>query len=349
MNLKVNFGIIILIYVLFISCNQQPQKDGNISPSETSAIEGMSHIPSGTLSMGGDNDQAASNEFPKHDVNVESFYMDIHEITNKEFATFTKETGYETVAERIVVWEEIAKQLPPGTQRLHDSLLVPGALVFTPTQSPVNLSNPQQWWSWTTGADWQHPLGPKSDISKKANHPVVQISWEDADNYCKWKGKRLPTEVEWEWAARGGEKNMIYPWGNESVNTGKPKANFYQGLFPYQNTKKDGYESTAPVKSFAPNGYGLYDMSGNVWEWCSDWYDVSFYNSKEAKVKNTTGPSMGYNDLMPYQQEKVIRGGSFLCSDQYCSGYRNARRMGSTADTGLNHTGCRCVQYVKDN
>jgi formylglycine-generating enzyme required for sulfatase activity len=334
----------LLLSIIFIACLENSNKNKSSKQENTKSEDRMSLIPSGALIMGGDNEQAASNELPKHEVYIESFYMDLHEVTNNDFAVFVKETAYQTIAERDIIWEDIAKQLPPGTPKPPDSLLVPGALVFTPTDSPVNLNYPEQWWSWTTGANWRHPAGPNSDIINKNNHPVVQIAWEDADAFCKWAGKRLPTEAEWEWAARGGNKDMIYPWGNESVNSGKPRANFYQGLFPYKNTEKDGFEGTAPVMSFPPNGYGLYDMSGNVWEWCSDWYDVSFYKTKDAKKKNTTGPTKGYNDLMPFQQEKVIRGGSFLCSDEYCSGYRNARRMGSTVDTGLNHTGCRCVK-----
>lgn len=325
-----------------ISCKSDPKSPPSQAPSQQ--IQNMILIPSGTLNMGGDNDQASPNEHPKHEVFIESFYMDLTEVTNLEFQRFVDSTKYETVAERAVDWEELAKQLPPNTPKPPDSLLQPGALVFTPTNTPVNLNNPQQWWSWITGANWENPRGPESNINSKGDHPVVQIAWEDADAYCKWKGKRLPTEAEWEWAARGGKEDMIYPWGNESINSGTVKANFYQGLFPYENTGKDGFMGTAPVKSFPPNGYGLYDMSGNVWEWCSDWYDVNFYNSKEAKRQNTKGPNKSYNNLMPLQQEKVMRGGSFLCSDEYCSGYRNARRMGTTPDTGLNHLGCRCVK-----
>jgi sulfatase modifying factor 1 len=332
----------ILSLLLLFSCKSDIKHD--LNQDGYPSVSGMALVPSGNLNMGGDNEQAAPNEFPKHEVYVESFYMDITEVTNEEFEKFTTASKYVTVAEREVKWEEIAKQLPPNTPKPPDRLLLPGALVFTPTNTPVNLNDPQQWWTWTTGASWRHPSGPHSNLGGKGNHPVVQISWEDADAYCKWAGKRLPTEAEWEWAARGGKENMIYPWGNESINQDKPKANFYQGLFPYRNTERDGFKGSAPVGSFAPNEYGLYDMSGNVWEWCSDWYDVSFYNSDEAKRKNTKGPLKAFNHLMPYQQEKVIRGGSFLCSDEYCSGYRNARRMGTTTDTGLNHLGCRCVK-----
>ena len=186
-------------------------------------------------------------------------------------------------------------------------------------------------------------------MSRKWIHPVVQIAWEDALAYAKWAGKRLPTEAEWEWAARGGKENAVYPWGNEDVNKGVPKANFWQGFFPYKNTLKDGFFTTAPVKSFAPNEYGLYDMAGNVWEWCADWLDVNFYYKPEARQANTSGPKVAHNPERPLAQEKVMRGGSFLCNDTYCSGYRNARRMGSSTDTGLNHTGFRCVKDLDLN
>lgn len=318
----------------------------NPSPKEQppKSQNGMLLIPSGTLNMGGDNKQADKNELPKHKVAINEFWMDETEVTNAQFAKFTEATNYLTIAERPVIWEEIKASLPPNTPKPPDSLLLPGALVFQPTSQPVPLSNPALWWRWTIGANWRHPQGPGSTIEGKENHPVVQIAWEDAAAYAKWAGKRLPTEAEWEWAARGGKENNIYPWGNQNVNEGKPIANFYQGLFPYQNTKADGYETTAPVKTFPANGYGLYEMPGNVWEWCSDWLDVEFYKKEAAQKANTKGPVAAYNPAMPYQQEKVIRGGSFLCNDSYCSGYRNSRRMGSSPDTGLNHTGFRCVK-----
>jgi formylglycine-generating enzyme len=300
------------------------------------------------LNMGGDNEQASSNEYPKHKVNIPSFWMDETEVTNAAFAEFVNQTGYLTVAERPLDWDEMAKTLPPGTPKPADSILMPGALVFSKTQSAVSLNDPSQWWRWTIGASWKNPQGPTSNIDILGNHPVVQISWEDANAYCKWKGKRLPTEAEWEWSARGGKENMIYPWGNDQVNEGKPKANFFQGLFPYENSVQDGFETTAPVKSFEANAYGLYDMAGNVWEWCSDWFDHEYYKNAQYNPSNIdTGSREAYNPQMPYQKEKVVRGGSFLCNDVYCSGYRNARRMGSTMDTGLNHTGCRCVKDIK--
>lgn len=332
---------VILLFMLgiLISCKQEPQE------VSLKVEDGMALIPAGELSMGGDNEQADANEYPKHKVQIKSFWMDVTEVTNTEFKAFIDATGYVTVAERAIDWEEMQSQLPPGTPKPPDSLLAPGALVFSPTSGPVPLDNPQVWWQWVLGADWKHPLGPQSSISDIMDHPVVQVSWEDAMAYCEWAGKRLPTEAEWEWAARGGKVNVIYPWGDNEL--GDQKANFYQGVFPFNNTSKDGFEGTAPVKSFEPNGYGLYDMAGNVWEWCQDWYDVSYYDKQAASKANTSGPERAFNPAMPTLQEKIVRGGSFLCNEDYCSGYRTARRMGSTVDTGLNHTGFRCVRDVK--
>ncbi len=341
---------IFILFLFFLNgCLHTEPRENKASipsaPKESSVVskKGMVQIPGGTLSMGGDNDQADLNEFPKHEVEVASFWMDETEVTNAQFAVFVKGTNYLTVAERAISWEDLKKEVPPNTPKPPDSLLQPGALVFKPTDQPVSLNNPGAWWHWTIGANWRHPEGPKSNIRDKMDHPVTQIAWEDATAYAAWSGKRLPTEAEWEWASRGGLENAVYPWGDEDVNAGAPKANFWQGMFPYENKKTDGYFTTAPVKSFPPNAYGLYDMAGNVWEWCNDWFDFDFYKNEGAKKSNTKGPAKGYNPYMPHQQEKIIRGGSFLCNDDYCSGYRNSRRMGSSVDTGLNHTGFRCV------
>lgn len=334
-----NIYRLLVLALLFSSCN--------LVETEVDSTNEMVLISGGILDMGGDNKQADRNEFPKHKVGVNSFWMDATEVTNAQFSKFIKETGYITVAERPIDWEVMRKELPPGTPRLADSLLRPGALVFQATSQPVRLNNPALWWRWTQGASWKHPEGPNSSIDGKMDHPVVQVAWEDAVAYAKWAGKRLPTEAEWEWAARGGLKNTIYPWGNESANQGDAKANFWQGIFPYKNQLKDGFYTTAPVKSFPPNGYGLYDMAGNVWEWCQDWLDTDFYQKAEAQKANTTGPAEAHNPAQPFLKEKVMRGGSFLCNDTYCSGYRNARRMGSGTDTGLNHTGFRCVKDLQ--
>lgn len=339
-SIRLNLAILAVSCILMIACKQSEGGKETILK-----LDGMALIPAGQLDMGADNQQADANEYPKHKVEIKAFWMDEHEVTNEEFKLFVDATSYLTVAERAIDWEEMKKQLPPDTPKPADSLLAPGALVFAPTSGPVDLNNPQLWWSWVLGADWKHPLGPQSSIDNIIDHPAVHIAWEDADAYARWAGKRLPTEAEWEWAARGGKKNVVYPWGDNELSDAK--ANFYQGVFPFQNTEKDGFAGTAPVKSFDPNGYGLYDMAGNVWEWCQDWYDVTYYAKAEAGLKNTSGPQQAYNPMMPYQQEKVIRGGSFLCNESYCSGYRNARRMGSTVDTGLNHMGFRCAKDVK--
>ncbi len=339
------FPFYLSFFFLLLSCQGNKNSESVPPPPTANAVvDGMIKIPRGTLNMGGDNQQADQNELPKHEVIINEFWLDETEVTNAAFAEFVKATGYKTIAERPIDWEALKVNLPPDTPKPADSLLLPGALVFQSTEQPVSLRNPGLWWEWTIGADWQHPEGPESSIADKMDHPVVQVAWEDAAAYAKWANKRLPTEAEWEWASRGGKTNAIYSWGNEDVNEGAPKANFWQGMFPYKNDLKDGFFTSAPVKSFAPNGYGLYDMAGNVWEWCSDWFDVAFYKKENARQANTRGPDRGYNPQMPFQQEKIIRGGSFLCNDAYCSGYRNSRRMGSSTDTGLNHTGFRCAR-----
>jgi len=306
--------------------------------------EGMVLIKAGTFMMGGDNAQAAADEYPKHKVIVNDFWMDKTEVTNAQFARFVKATGYITTAELKPNWEELKKQVPPGTPKPNDSLLVAASLVFSPPNHAVPLDDYSQWWVWRKGASWKHPQGLGSSIKGKDNLPVVQVSWYDAVAYCKWSGKRLPTEAEWEWAARGGLKNNIYPWGNEPVDQGKPKANTWQGHFPDNNTLKDKFYGLAPVASFAANGYGLFDMAGNAWEWCADYYNNKYYETVATGVKDPRGSAKSYDPDEPYAKKRVIRGGSFLCNDSYCSGYRVARRMKSTEDSGMEHLGFRCVQ-----
>ena len=350
-------ALVTSISLFFTYCGPSEEKEGKTPPGEPAGVEataggdtsttGMVYIPGGTFMMGGDNDQADADEFPKHKVTVDAFWMDEHEVTNAQFARFVEATGYKTTAEREPDWEELKKQLPPNTPRPPDDQMVPAALVFTPPSSRVaSLEDYSQWWRWVPGANWRHPDGPGSSIEGKGNYPVVQVSWEDAVAYCKWAGKRLPTEAEWEFAARGGLTNNIYPWGNEPVEEGRPKTNSWNGRFPDQNTGWDGFNGLAPVKSFAPNGYKLFDMAGNVWEWCADWYRSDYYetvNSPEG-VLNPTGPSDSYDPAEPFAPKRVARGGSFMCSDSYCSGYRAARRMKSTFDSGLNNMGFRCVK-----
>ena len=307
---------------------------------------GMVWIPAGQYAMGGSTQQADTDEFPKHQVKIDGFWMDEHEVTNAQFAEFVNATGYVTIAERPVDWEEIKKQLPPDTPKPADSVLQPGALVFKATNGPVPMNDPGQWWEWVIGADWKHPEGPGSSIEDRMDHPVVQIAWDDASAYAQWMGKRLPTESEWEWASRGGLSEPIYPWGNQSIEQAAQLANFWQGHFPFDNRKDDGYSGTAPVKSYPPNGYGLYDMAGNVWEWCSDWYHIEAYTRMKqiGVADNPAGPADSFDPQEPYTPKKVVRGGSYLCNDSYCSGYRVSRRMKSSRDSGLNHTWFRCVR-----
>jgi len=334
-----------------ISCMMMPTRfsvpsaDSSLQFNGDTSVNGMVFIKGGTFMMGGDNFQSSTDEYPKHKVQVSSFLMDATEVTNAQFAKFVKATNYITTAEKKPDWEEMKQTLPPGTSKPADSMLVAASLAFHPTSGPVNLNDFSQWWSWVKGADWKHPEGPNSNIQGKENDPVVQVSWYDAMAYCKWAGKRLPTEAEWEFAARGGLENDIYPWGNEPINSGKSKANSWGGNFPYYNDQKDGFKTVAPVKCFAPNGYGLYDMAGNVWEWCSDWYDANYYQSLGKTIAiNPTGPQKSFDPEEPYTAKRSLRGGSFLCNDSYCSGYRVARRMKSSPDTGLEHTGFRCVR-----
>jgi sulfatase modifying factor 1 len=335
------------------TCMSVPTRFGSDTSSsaigfngDTSTI-GMVLIPGGSFDMGADNEQASEDEYPKHKVTVDAFYMDVTEVTNAQFQKFVDATGYITTAERKPDWEELKKTVPPGTQKPADSLLVAASLVFMPSNGPVDLNNYSQWWSWVAGADWKHPEGPNSSIKGKENFPVVQVSWDDAIAYCKWAGKRLPTEAEWEYAARGGLSNNTYPWGNEHVNIGAAKTNSWEGKFPYLNEQRDGFIKYAPVKTYNCNKYGLFDVAGNVWEWCSDWYDHNYYKSVAGNtVLNPNGPQKSFDPQDPYTPKRVLRGGSFLCNDSYCSGYRVARRMKSSPDTGLEHTGFRCVKDV---
>lgn len=314
-----------------------------IEYAKSSRTEGMIFVKGGEFEMGGDNDDAKRDEFPKHKVFVKSFWMDETEVTNNQFMRFVDETQYITTAEKVIDWEEIKQILPPGTKKPHDSLMSPASLIFLQTQAS-NLNDHSQWWRLEKNVNWRHPLGKDSNIDNKGNHPVVHISWDDAMAYCKWAGKRLPTEAEFEYASRGGLKNNIYSWGNESVFEGKLKANIWEGKFPSKNILNDEYYYSAPVKSFPPNRYGFYDLGGNVWEWCSDWYAYDYYSIISQNISiNPQGPTRSYDPNEPYTPKKVMRGGSFLCNDSYCSGYRNSMRMKSSPDSSYIHTGFRTV------
>jgi formylglycine-generating enzyme len=325
--------------------NAEDTVKNNLGSAKQSNREDMVFISGSSFVMGGDSLWGRPDEFPRHAVKVSSYFMDKHEVTNAQFRAFVEATGYITTAERKPVWEELKKQLPPGTSKPADSVLVAASLVFSPPNQPVSLTNSAAWWKWVPGADWRHPQGRKSSIEGKDNYPVVQVSWDDAKAYADWSGKRLPTEAEWEYAARGGKPNSIYPWGNEPIEQGKVKANSWQGHFPNENTEKDKYYRTASVMSFQPNGFGLYDMAGNVWEWCSDWYKSDYYSTcaKQKIVTDPQGPPDSFDPDEPLALKRVVRGGSFLCTDQYCSGFRVAARMKTSWDTSLEHTGFRCV------
>jgi formylglycine-generating enzyme required for sulfatase activity len=312
-----------------------------------SAPPGMVWVPGGEFTMGTDSDLGWPDEKPAHRVKVDGFFMDQTEVTNAQFRRFVEATGYVTTAEKPVDTEAILRQLPPGTPPPPRENLAPGSLVFTPTAGPVKLNDFSQWWKWTPGACWKHPEGTGSNIDGKDDHPVVHVSWDDAVAYAKWAGKRLPTEAEWEFAARGGLAGKPYVWGDERPGTGgKWQCNIWQGEFPHRNTALDGFERTAPVGSYPPNGYGLFDMAGNVWEWCADWYDRDLYRKRAGRgvAVNPAGPDRSSNPARPFTPERVQRGGSFLCSDAYCTRYRPSARHGCSPDTGMSHVGFRCVQ-----
>ncbi|WP_405414050.1 formylglycine-generating enzyme family protein [Maribacter sp. Asnod1-A12] len=320
-------------------------------PEGVSAPEGMVWVAGATFKQGGVNSDkmAMNHEKPAIDVMVDGFFMDATEVTNAQFAAFVKATGYVTIAEKGIDWEELKKQVPAGTEKPHDSILKPGSLTFKKAKSSVpNLYDFSQWWNWTIGADWKHPNGPKSSIKGKDNYPVVQVSYEDALAYCEWANRRLPTEAEWELASRAGSYGTIYNWGDdESVL--KEKANTWEGEFPVKNTIADGFELRAPVKSYPPNAYGLYDMAGNVWEWTSDWYNTNYYKETKSKnmvLINPTGAGHPFTPTNQLAKERVIKGGSFLCSESYCASYRVSARMGSSMDSSLEHTGFRTVATI---
>ena len=342
------FKIFLFTIILILGCNKSKEKIHTTKP----LIEGMVWIEGGVFQMGAsENDNMAlMHEKPNHTVKVDGFYMDETEVTNKQFTEFIKATGYITTAERPIDWDIIKMQLPPGTQRPHDSILMPGSLLFKKTTESVpNLYDFSQWWKWSIGANWKEPEGKGSNIVGKENYPVVHVSYEDAIAYCNWSGKRLPTEAEWEFAARGGKKNKIYFWGNLS-NSLHQYVNSWEGEFPVENIIKDGFEKSAPVKSFPPNNYGLYEISGNVWEWTSDWYNVNYYAQCEKNdiTYNPIGANKAYNPNNPYIDEKIIRGGSFLCNASYCASYRVSSRMATDPNTSLEHLGFRTVK-VKNN
>jgi formylglycine-generating enzyme len=305
-----------------------------------SVPKGMSWVPGGTFLMGSDN--FYPEERPASRVAVDGFWTDEHPVTNALFRRFVKATGYVTVAER--------SPDPADYPDADPSLLVPGSLVFSKTSGPVDLRDVSNWWAYVPGACWWHPEGPSSNLGGRERHPVVHVTHEDAEAYARWAGKELPTEGEWEFAARGSLEGATYAWGDEFAPKGKTMANTWQGRFPWENLKTKRYEGTSPVKSYPPNGYGLYDMTGNVWEWTSDYFSTRHPEEAEKPCCVLTNPrvdspegSRAVGQPGEHIPRRVIKGGSHLCAPNYCLRYRPAARQGEAADTSTSHIGFRCI------
>jgi sulfatase modifying factor 1 len=324
--------------------------DGQRGPADMVWIEG------GQFMMGSESQFAQNNEKPPHPARVSGFWMDRHHVTNAQFRKFVEATGYKTTAELPPDWETLKPQLPPGTPKPPESALVPGAMVFVGTPDVVDYRDFSRWWRYMPGADWRHPSGPGSNIDGKDEHPVVQVSYADALAYAKWAGKRLPTEAEWEYAARGGLEQATYVWGDDFAPGQKQMANVWQGQqdrpFPVVNAKAGGAVGTSPAGTFPPNAYGLVDMTGNAWQWVSDWYRADQF-AREARIKagkvteNPLGPTDSFDPSEPgvpvNAPKRVTRGGSFLCNEDYCMSYRPSARRGTDPYTSMSHLGFRLV------
>jgi formylglycine-generating enzyme required for sulfatase activity len=310
----------------------------NLTPAPGPAPEGMVWVSGGMFWMGC-KDCGMPDALPVHLVSVAGFWMDQTPVTNAQFEAFVTATRYVTVAER--------KPDPKDFPGVPPDKLVPGSVVFTPPAHPVSLEEYSRWWSYVPGADWRHPEGPSSSLKGLERHPVVHVAWEDAAAYAKWEGKRLPTEAEFEFAARGGLDRNLYPWGNELKPQGKVPANIWEGHFPDANSRADGYFQTSPVTAFPANPYGLYDVGGNVWQWCADWYRPDYYRTftnPEAPARDPRGPDSSFDPDEPGAAKRVTRGGSFLCSGEYCSRYLVGSRGKAEVSSGSSNLGFRLVQ-----
>lgn len=320
-------------------------KNGN-NDSIIKAPDGMIWVPKKTFTMGAKaNDAyALEKEMPTQQVTVDGFFIDATEVTNKQFRAFVEATGYVTIAERPINWEEMKNSLPAGTPKPPDSILQPGCLIFNRNVKKISsFDDISQWWSWKLGANWKHPNGPESSIEGKDNYPVVHVAYEDALAYCKWANRLLPTEAQWESAAQGTAKDNIYTWGNDKEQLDK-FANTWQGNFPISNKTIDGFDYAAPVKSYPPNSIGIYDMLGNVWEITADFFDVAYYKNRKANdLINPKGADKTYNPDNLYEQQMVIKGGSFLCNASYCASYRISAKMPMSLSSSTDHTGFRTV------
>jgi formylglycine-generating enzyme required for sulfatase activity len=338
--------------ILPVTPNAQPNFEATIvnsTPPPATLPAGMVYIPGGEFSMGSldptemfcGGDQPMDDARPLHRVYLDGFFMDATELTNEEFGSFVQATGYVTVAERKPTREEFPN-VPVEN-------LVAGSVVFSPPPRPVPLDDHYQWWSYVPGANWRHPDGPGSDLKGREKFPVVHIAYEDAAVYAKWAGKRLPTEAQFEFAARGGLTGKPYAWGDELKPGGKWPANIYQGKFPVKggDSGEDGFKGIAPVAQFRPNGYGLFDVGGNVWEWTSDWYRADYYSTLAQQggvARNPQGPANSFDPNEPDQPKRVQRGGSFLCTDQFCTRYMVGTRGKGEVGSGTNHLSFRCVK-----
>ena len=346
----ISLGVIVVGFAVLVaikpprSNSNSPAEEPFVQPSDAPgpAPEGMVWVPGGPFLMGSDDDPERI--APPHRVAVNGFWMDRTEVTNTQFEAFVKATGYKTSAEKPPTKEELSQgEALPG----HN---VPFSMCFKPIRLPDGADPhqypPTEWWKFVAGADWRHPEGPGSSIADRMNNPVVHISWHDAVAYCQWAGKRLPTEAEWECAARGGLDRQEFCWGNvpQGAN-GKWWANTFQGRFPDRDTAADGYAASAPVGSYPANGYGLHDMAGNVWEWCNDWYSAHYYGVSPRN--NPPGPDAGDWGRDTTLTSKVRRGGSFLCTDHYCRRYLPAARDHNPPNDATNHTGFRCVRDAR--
>ena len=335
--------------------NAQPNFEATVTNSAAAPASlpvGMVFIPGGEFSMGSldptemvcGGDQPMDDARPLHRTYVDAFFMDATEVTNEEFEQFVKATGYVTIAERKPTREEFPT--------VPEENLVAGSAVFSPAPVPVPLDDHYRWWSYVPGANWRHPTGPTSDLKGREKYPAVQIAYDDAAAYAKWAGKRLPTEAEFEFAARGGLTGKPYAWGDELKPDGKFAANIYQGKFPVKDADlgEDGFKGLAPVAQFRPNGYGLYDVAGNVWEWTSDWYRADYYQQladQGGVARNPKGPSSSLDPAEPKETKRVQRGGSFLCTDEYCTRYMVGTRGKGEVSSASNHVGFRCVKDAK--
>lgn len=349
MKLKQTSLVISIIAAIFFSVSALRHHN----PYLSSPTKGMAFIPGGEFVMGSNSKLAKNNERPAHKVRIHPFWMDKTDVTNAQFAAFVQATGYVTTAEKKPDWETIKVQVLPGTPKPADENLAAGAMVFVGTKQPVPLDEPSQWWRYVPGADWRHPKGPGSNIAGKDDHPVVQVSYEDALAYAKWLGKRLPTEAEWEFAARGGLSETDFSWGNEAAPHGKRMANIYAGKqFPVVDEAMQAKIGTSKVGSYPPNGYGLYDMAGNAWQWVADWYRADAFElaAKSGALVDPQGPSDSYDTSHSYEPvnapKRVIRGGSFLCDPNFCMSYRPSARRGVDPYNPMSHISFRLVKSV---